>query len=974
MAAEVDQRPRQMQREPLVTKLDAPSPRSRPYADLAAELRELRRRSGQPYRVLSRTTGYSTSTLSAAAAGNRLPSEDVVLAYVRACGGDVDEWRARWKQARRAALAQREDPASAAPTPEPHEPSDLALVATPADLTVALNRLWYASGRASIRHLQARSGGTLGRTTIHDVLAGVRAKPEWNTVWELVRVLHVPSGDPDEAAWRAAWERARAWADAESRRFPSRTPVHSCDPVTLGVHPGLDEASPPPPYIERDIDGDFRAAISAAGKKGGFILLVGDEGAGKTRLAYEALRAEVPDFGLFPPASEEDFSILLPPRTVVWLDNIDQHLNWASLTPLAIQAMQNAAGPVIVIGTMCAKRYNGGLVQPGPAPREDQQRHQEVLNQASVFTLPAQLSAAELDRAQEKRDDPQIAVALVADPEPFRTLASGPHLARRWATACPYARALITAAADMRRAGIPGPLPRHLLRDAAICYLPPRYRMRAGYGWFSEAFAYATEPVPGGLAPLIPDSPGAGQRGTPAYQAAGYLLWLRESEEHQELAATAELMEDLTTLNFDGPAYLAFEDDLARYAAVIISRWPRPASASSTCQYTGRHRYLEHHPTLKQAMDTADGVRPRMRSELASGFWKQDGGDSLAASFIAMCRTDLEAADGESPDAGPGPESRRDLRDGQHYSRDGSAVLRIILGSHLRWNREVVGVTRKEAAGEIGIKEPELGRIELGRSPLPVATVLNLLSFYGASAQQYEELLALAEQANRPGWWHRYHDIVPGWHQAYAGLEKSAESIRLYEQQLIPDLLQTDEYASAIVSLRDYPPEDVRRHLEHLGEPRRRLKNKELTLWAVLDEAALRRTVDGADVQIRQLRHLREQLDKQPNLAVQIIPYDAGAYPVPVGFSVLRFAEPYLSDVVYAENLTSAVYIENQAETNDYLIAFERLTGVASHPKETAPILEEIIQDIARIRDRRGLRPSAEAAPVPRSDGSGRIR
>lgn len=924
-----------------------------PYADFATRLRELRISSGQSYRTLSQNTGYAKSTLAAAAAGDRLPSEEVMLAYVRSCGGDVGELRALWQQARREALGQREEPAPPPAPPEPPGPADLALVATPADLTAALKRLWTASGQAPIRHLQSSSGGALGRTTIHDVLNGVRVKPEWNTVWRLVRVLHGPARNLDRTAWQAAWERARNWADAGNRRLPPRTPMRSCDPVTLGVHLGLSETGAQAPYIERDIGRDVRAAISVAGEKGGFILLVGDEGAGKTRLAYEALRAEVPDFGLFSPIDMEDLSGSLPPRTVVWLDNFDKYLDWASLTPLAIQSMQNAADPVIVIGTMCAKRFNGGLVQPDPAPREDQQ--QEILNQASVFFLPAQLSVAELDRAREKRDDPQIAIALeVADPELFRTLASGPHLARRWATACPYARALITAASDMRRAGIPGPLPRHLLRDAAISYLPPRYRMRAGYGWFSDAFAYATAPVPGGLAPLIPDCPGTGQRGTPAYQPARYLLRLRESREYQELAASDELMEDLTALNFDGPGYVAFEEDLARYAAGVICRWPQAASMSSTDQYTGRHRYPENDHPLKQAHETTRQVRPRFRADLTADSWEHDEGESLAARFIAMCREELPADDGKSPDADPEPGDQRPPRDGQHYAPDGSAVLRIILGSHLRWEREAAGVTREEAAAEIGIHKSKLGRIELGRRPIRVADVLDLLSFYGASAQQREELLALAEQADRPGWWHRYHDIVPGWHEAYAGMEKSAQSIRLYEQQLIPDLLQVEEYASAVISLRDYSPEDARRRLKLRRERQQRFRDRELTLWAVLDEAALRRAVAGAAIQIKQLRHLMEQLNTQPNLTVQIIPYDAKACPVPVGFSVLRFAEEYLSDVVYAENLTSAVYIENKAETDHYLIALERLTGAASEPKQTARILEEIIQDIDRTRDRQG--------------------
>lgn len=927
-----------------MSRPDVPISPDSPYADLAARLRELRISSGQSYRTLSQNTNYSKSTLAAAAAGNRLPSMEVVLAFARSCGGDELELRTLWNKARREAPGRREDPISPPAPPEPPGSSDLALVATPTDLTAVLNRLWTASGRTPIRRLQASSGGALRKTTIHDVLTGARVKPEWNTIWELVRVLHGQAGDPDKAAWRAAWKRARAWADAENGRLPARTPVHSCDPVALGVHPGLGEADHQTPYIARDIDGDVRAAISAAGKKGGFILLVGEEGSGKTRLAYEALRAEVPEFGLFSPASEGDFSRPLPPRTVVWLDNIDQHLDWASLTPLAIQVMQNAADPVIVVGTMCARRYNGTVALPDSAQRKEQQRHQEVLNQASVFSLPVRLSTAELDRAKKKDADPQIAVALkVADSELFRTLASGPHLARRWATADRYARAVITAAADTQQVGITGSLPRHLLREAAVCYLSPRYREQAAHGWFDEALAYATARVPGGLAPLMPDRPGTGQRGAPAYRAAGYLLWLRKSQEHQELPATAELIDDLTALNFADPAYFTFEGDLARYAADVLSRGPRTVSKPSNGPYTGRHRSPEHHYALKLAMETVDEVLPYFRHELAEGSWKQDTGKSLAAWFIDMCRTALDNGSSQSADPDPPPE---DLAAGTPPSSTGSAVIRIILGTHLRREREDAGITCAKAAKEIGIQESGLGHIELGRSSVRVDDVLTLLTLYRVDAYKEENLLALAEQADRPGWWHRYHDILPEWFHAYAAMEKVARSIRLYEQQFIPGLLQTEEYASSVISLCDYPPEDARRHVEFRGERQQRFQDQKLTLWAVLDEAALRRMVAGVEVQIQQLKHLRKLLDTQPNLTLQIIPQGTRSYPVPASFSMLRFAEPYLSDVVYTENLTSALYIDNQAETDHYLNALERLTEVASKHQRTISILEQAIEDM----------------------------
>jgi hypothetical protein len=117
-------------------------------------------------------------------------------------------------------------------------------------------------------------------------------------------------------------------------------------------------------------------------------------------------------------------------------------------------------------------------------------------------------------------------------------------------------------------------------------------------------------------------------------------------------------------------------------------------------------------------------------------------------------------------------------------------------------------------------------------------------------------------------------------------------------------------------------------------------------LWAILDEAVLRRTVAGTAVQIVQLRHLIRLLKKQSNLTLQVVPYGAMVYPVPDSFSVLRFAESYLSDVVYVENLTSALYIDKRTETDHYLLALERMAGAASTPDQTIQILEQVIQDL----------------------------
>jgi len=133
---------------------------------------------------------------------------------------------------------------------------------------------------------------------------------------------------------------------------------------------------------------------------------------------------------------------------------------------------------------------------------------------------------------------------------------------------------------------------------------------------------------------------------------------------------------------------------------------------------------------------------------------------------------------------------------------DGPTVLRILLGTHLRRLREAQRITARQAATAIRASESKISRIELGRNAIREIDVLDLLTLYGVPATEREQLLSLAEQANRPGWWHRYNDILPEWFQAYVGMEEAARSIRVYEPQFIPGLLQTEDYAAAVIALR----------------------------------------------------------------------------------------------------------------------------------------------------------------------------
>jgi transcriptional regulator with XRE-family HTH domain len=283
-------------------------------------------------------------------------------------------------------------------------------------------------------------------------------------------------------------------------------------------------------------------------------------------------------------------------------------------------------------------------------------------------------------------------------------------------------------------------------------------------------------------------------------------------------------------------------------------------------------------------------------------------------------------------------------------SSEGPTVLRILLGSHLRRLRETKGISAKEAATAIRASESKISRIELGRNAIREIDVLDLLTLYGVSPEEKEQLLGLAEQANQPGWWHRYHDILPEWFQAYVGMEEAARSIRIYEPQLIPGLLQTEEYATAVLSLGDFPIEEAERHVVLRKERQRRFREGKLKLWVIVDEAALRRPIAGPDVQIEQLRYLRERSGRS-NLTLQVIPYGVGGHAAPTGFSVLRFTERDLPDVIYVENLTSALYLDKQAEVDRYLLAMERLSIVAHEPQRTPEFIDKIINELEDAKD-----------------------
>ncbi|MGD3106595.1 helix-turn-helix domain-containing protein [Streptomyces sp. YGL11-2] len=278
----------------------------------------------------------------------------------------------------------------------------------------------------------------------------------------------------------------------------------------------------------------------------------------------------------------------------------------------------------------------------------------------------------------------------------------------------------------------------------------------------------------------------------------------------------------------------------------------------------------------------------------------------------------------------------------------GSVVRRILLGSQLRRLRESRGITREAAGYSIRASESKISRMELGRVSFKARDVADLLTLYGVGDEQEREaLLALAREANVAGWWHSYGDVLPGWFQTYVGLEGAASLIRVYEVQFVHGLLQTEEYAHSVVSrgMPGAPAADIQRRVA-LRQERQKLLISERApqLHCVLDEAALRRPYGGRAVMRGQLKHLID-ISERPNVRLQVMPFNFGGHAGESGaFTMLRFPESDLSDVIYLEQLTSALYLDKAEEVAQYERAMARLQEDSPDPSQTRDLLRGLLQ------------------------------
>jgi len=290
-------------------------------------------------------------------------------------------------------------------------------------------------------------------------------------------------------------------------------------------------------------------------------------------------------------------------------------------------------------------------------------------------------------------------------------------------------------------------------------------------------------------------------------------------------------------------------------------------------------------------------------------------------------------------------------RDGQPAAdAQGPTVPRMLVGIELHRYRDAAGISPDQAAYEIRASRSKISRMENGLVRFKERDVTDLLTLYGITDEQIRSrLVTLARQANTPGWWSKYGDIMADWFESYLGLETAASVIRTFELQFVHGLFQTEDYARAVTLLGHTaaPADEIDRRVSL------RLKRQDLLaspqppqVWSVLDEGALRRPVGGRRVMRAQLEHLAE-VARLRHVTIQVVPFDRGGHAAAGGsFTVLRFSEPEVPDVVYLEQLTSALYLDKLEDVDHYQEVMNHLSTEALTPAQTVKFITELTQDI----------------------------
>ncbi|MDC0766495.1 helix-turn-helix domain-containing protein [Streptomyces sp. HD] len=283
--------------------------------------------------------------------------------------------------------------------------------------------------------------------------------------------------------------------------------------------------------------------------------------------------------------------------------------------------------------------------------------------------------------------------------------------------------------------------------------------------------------------------------------------------------------------------------------------------------------------------------------------------------------------------------------------RPAPTVGQVVLGKRLQELREAAGLGRDEAARVLRVASATVRRMETAEVALKIPYVQVLLETYGVPEADTAAFVALAEEANQPGWWQRFHDVLPDWFSLYVSLEGAARIIRSYEPHFVPGLLQTEDYARAVMeagTIGQAGPETIERHVSLRMERQRLLERPDPPhLWVIMDETVLRRPVSSrAEVMRDQLDKLLEFAERD-RVTLQIAEFSSGPHPGTYApFALFRFAEPELPDMVYTEYLTGALYLDSRTEVAAHLEVLDHMSTAAASAARTRRILRELRDDI----------------------------
>ncbi len=276
-------------------------------------------------------------------------------------------------------------------------------------------------------------------------------------------------------------------------------------------------------------------------------------------------------------------------------------------------------------------------------------------------------------------------------------------------------------------------------------------------------------------------------------------------------------------------------------------------------------------------------------------------------------------------------------------------VRRRRLALELRRLREAAKLTCEEVADHLECSASKISRVETGRVSVSPRDVRDMLELYGVPVAQRESMVQLARDSRQKGWWHAFSDTMQPQFATYVGLESAASEIRIYEVSLIPELLQTEDYARVVIrsGMMSSPSEDIERQVAlRMARQPAITRDDPPKVWAVLDEAALRRQVGGPGLMRLQLEHLLARA-ALPNVALQVIPFGGGAHPA-MGrpFIILVFPERVDTDVVYLEDLTSALYVEDVAEVDRYNVFFNHLRATALSFDDSSALITSVLKEM----------------------------